>query len=157
MFVFCYFRSILHVCQLWYISCRRLCFGTHFHGKCARYVQSIIIPGFCAITPPIEVLSGHQLQTHHKGCYSSGQKSHMYILQVIFLVCMHFEQDYECDRFWPARTSHARVLFAWSHLSPALALQNNYLYSQYVSLFTRVNKRKTIMLNSLVLTPLYCL
>ena len=44
-----------------------------------------------------------------------------------------------------ARTSHARVLFTWSHLAPALALQN----SQYVPLFTILYKRNNLMLNSL--------
>ena len=43
-----------------------------------------------------------------------------------------------------ARTSHARVLFTWSHLAPALALQN----SQYVPLFTSLKKRNNLMLNS---------
>ena len=42
-----------------------------------------------------------------------------------------------------ARTSHARVLFTWSHLAPP-ALQN----SQYVPHFTRLNKRNNLMLNS---------
>ena len=46
-------------------------------------------------------------------------------------------------------TSHARVLFTWSHLAPARALQN-YINGQYVPLFIRLNKRTNSMLNSLV-------
>ena len=37
-------------------------------------------------------------------------------------------------RFSPARTSHARVRFAWSHLAPALALQITYIGNMYLFL-----------------------
>ena len=66
-----------------------------------------------------------------------------------------FKQSFKCDHFWTARThfrtsefaSHARVLFTWSHLAPAL---QNCINGQYVPLFIRLNKRTNSMLNSLV-------